>query len=303
MSNFEVERAELLARIEEQAREIERLSAGGAKEYWRGRCMDAEMALKAQPSGVVLPEPFEMRPFQTVDQGSTNYKAGFNAAIRKVRERLNSPPVTDSVVDERAFGTEKGAILFCEARGIDDESPYRDRALDAFVSGAAWQARAELSRIKAGQGEAVAFLDIGAGGYVDLGTDQTIDALEKLPYGRHMLGIIGTYGADGWHPAAQRPLPNAEPVAYAAFAENGNIRVWSRGPGVVEMIAAQGCKAVPLYTSPPSDPGTVPVPIELALRLVPKLDARHWHQWNASEAYQAACELRALLAQSEGVRP
>lgn len=47
------ERGELLARIEEQAREIDRLSAGGAKEYWRGRCMDAEMALKARPSGVV----------------------------------------------------------------------------------------------------------------------------------------------------------------------------------------------------------------------------------------------------------
>lgn len=45
-------------------------------------------ALKAQqPSaGVVLPELFKMRPFQTVDQGSTNYKAGFNRGVRKVAE-------------------------------------------------------------------------------------------------------------------------------------------------------------------------------------------------------------------------
>ena len=50
--------------------------------------------LKSQPSGVVLPDPFEMRPFQTVDRGSTNYKAGFNAALRKVRENLNLPPVS-----------------------------------------------------------------------------------------------------------------------------------------------------------------------------------------------------------------
>jgi hypothetical protein len=42
--------------------------------------------------------------------------------------------------DERdLFGTEKAAIRFCEQRGIDDDSPYRDRALDAFTSGAAWQ--------------------------------------------------------------------------------------------------------------------------------------------------------------------
>lgn len=59
-------------------------------------------ALKAQqPSGAVLPEHFEMEPFQTVDKGSTNYKAGFNAAIRKVRESLNpcrAQPVPDGYV-------------------------------------------------------------------------------------------------------------------------------------------------------------------------------------------------------------
>ena len=91
------ERAELLARIEQQAWEIERLNAD-----YDAACDDAMgvarelAALKLQPVGAVLPEPFDMRPFQTVDQGSTNYKAGFNAALRKVRERLNSPSVTDS---------------------------------------------------------------------------------------------------------------------------------------------------------------------------------------------------------------
>jgi hypothetical protein len=47
----------------------------------------------------------------------------------------------------------------------------------------------------------VAYLDLGIGGYMDLGTDLTDEQLEGLPWGRHMLGIIGTYGADGYAPA------------------------------------------------------------------------------------------------------
>lgn len=43
----------------------------------------------------------------------------------------------------------------------------------------------------------------------------------------------------------------AEPVAYAAFAENGNIRMWCRSAiGMCELFDAHGNKAVPLYTHP-----------------------------------------------------
>ena len=59
-------------------------------------------------------------------------------------------------------------------------------------------------------GEAVAYLDIGVGGYLDLGTEKDADELFKLPPGRHMLGIIGTYGVDGYKanpPAAEAPAP------------------------------------------------------------------------------------------------
>ena len=42
-----------------------------------------------------------------------------------------------------------------------------------------------------------------------------------------------------------------EPVAYAAFAENGNIRMWCRSAiGMCELFDAHGNKAVPLYTHP-----------------------------------------------------
>ena len=93
--------------------------------------MDAQAelaALKAKPRGVVLPEPFEMRPFQTVDQGSTNYKAGFNAAIRKVRENLNSPTVSsdDGMCNEenpenRCICREEFGHRVCVSAGVPDE--------------------------------------------------------------------------------------------------------------------------------------------------------------------------------------
>ncbi|KAF1006740.1 MAG: hypothetical protein GAK28_02416 [Luteibacter sp.] len=53
---------------------------------------------------------------------------------------------------------------------------------------------------------AVAYLDIGVGGYVDVGSDLSDDQLAELPMGRHMLGIIGTFGVNGFaeaHPAEQ----------------------------------------------------------------------------------------------------
>ena len=47
----------------------------------------------------------------------------------------------------------------------------------------------------------------------------------------------------------KQPL-TVEPVAYAAFAENGNIRMWCRSAiGVCELFDAHGNKAVPLYTA------------------------------------------------------
>ena len=42
-----------------------------------------------------------------------------------------------------------------------------------------------------------------------------------------------------------------EPVSYASFAENGNIRMWCRSAiGMCELFDAHGNKAVPLYTHP-----------------------------------------------------
>lgn len=64
--------------------------------------------------------------------------------------------------------------------------------------------------------KAVAYLDLGTGGYMDIGTDLTDEALAALPKGRHMLGIVGTYGVDGYVPAQPAPsVPTALLVAVA----------------------------------------------------------------------------------------
>lgn len=60
--------------------------------------------------------------------------------------------------------------------------------------------------------KAVAYLDLGVGGYVDVGTDLADEALAALPKGRHMLGIVGTYGVDGYVPA--QPSPSVPECPY-----------------------------------------------------------------------------------------
>lgn len=59
---------------------------------------------------------------------------------------------------------------------------------------------AQAGSVTAPVNEAVAYLDIGAGGYIDLGTDLSEEALSRLPKGRHALTIAGTYGIDGYTP-------------------------------------------------------------------------------------------------------
>ena len=53
--------------------------------------------------------------------------------------------------------------------------------------------------------KAVAYLDLGVGGYMDICTDLTDEALAAIPKGRHILGIVGTYGVEGYSPAQPAP--------------------------------------------------------------------------------------------------
>ncbi len=59
------------------------------------------------------------------------------------------------------------------------------------------------------EGDVVAYLDVGANGYLDLGSELSEDALQQLPKGRHALVIAGTYGIDGYV-AAPQPSPTTQ---------------------------------------------------------------------------------------------
>lgn len=100
-----------------------------------------------------------------------------------------------------------------------------------------------------------------------------------------------------WQARAQLHSPQGvgEAVAYAAFSENGNIRMWCRSAiGMCELIDEHGNKAVPLYTLP-SDLGAVPVRREL-LERASNLAFQTQH-------YPLHEEIRALLADNEEVKP
>ena len=72
--------------------------------------------------------------------------------------------------------------------------------------------------------KAVAYLDLGVGGYMDIGTDLTDEQLASLPKGRHALGIVGTYGVDGYvsaQPGAQaQPAPSVPECPYPCGWQN-----------------------------------------------------------------------------------
>ena len=70
---------------------------------------------------------------------------------------------------------------------------------------------------------AVAYLDLGVGGYMDIGTDLTDEALAALPKGRHMLGIVGTYGVDGY--TSTQPAPSFADAYHGAMEE---VSIWKK---------------------------------------------------------------------------
>lgn len=69
----------------------------------------------------------------------------------------------------------------------------------------------------------VAYLDVGAGGYMYLGTDLTEDQVGSIPWGRHILAIVGTYGADG-HVPAERPFDYTDAYQGARY----DLAIWKR---------------------------------------------------------------------------
>lgn len=82
----------------------------------------------------------------------------------------------------------------------------------------------------------------------------------------------------------------AQPVAYAVFADNGNIRIWSTDKGITENVGVP----VPLYTAPPAPINANAVAWEMRY-----WNSGHncWHDWERITAEQHA-ELSAEHAAS-----
>jgi hypothetical protein len=65
---------------------------GSSEEHWiEANEWDARLDTFTRCQEIMLasiPERIEMQPYQTVDRGSTNYKAGFNACVKQIMESL-----------------------------------------------------------------------------------------------------------------------------------------------------------------------------------------------------------------------
>lgn len=94
------------------------------------------------------------------------------------------------------------------AKWLATAEAARSAAVSASFTECADELEAALSQQPSAAGVPVAYLDLGSGGYMDVGTDLTDKQLALLPKGRHMLAIIGTYGVDGYVAAPdQRAAP------------------------------------------------------------------------------------------------
>ena len=101
-------------------------------------------------------------------------------------------------------------------------------------------------------GDVVAYLDVGAGGYLDLGSELSEDALQQLPKGRHALVIAGTYGIDGYV-AAPQPSPTTKPAPEQEAQEPA---AWQGVHDQTDLYYTKPAQADvrPLYTAPQPAP-------------------------------------------------
>lgn len=118
-----------------------------------------------------------------------------------------------------------------------------DQAATAFERGR----ESVLAEQAAAAQEAVAYLDIGAGGYLDIGSDLPEEQLLALPNGRHALGIIGTYGIDGYVSAPVTAAPvDGRDVRSAITGLEGSVAVGSDGEWVSVRRAARDAAVMAL---------------------------------------------------------
>ena len=132
------------------------------------------------------------------------HRADVVADLLSVAERESA--ALQAKAKETKWRPPYGAIekILTEVMDIATANGADSRSMpDEYVEVAAW-----LCGVPSAQPapKAVAYLDLGVGGYMDIGTDLNDEQLASLPKGRHMLGIVGTYGVDGYVSAQPAPI-------------------------------------------------------------------------------------------------
>ncbi|HEL4248017.1 hypothetical protein [Stenotrophomonas sp. SMYL28] len=143
---------------------------------------------------------------------------------------LELPPLPEEVDSVRCMI--RGEKAFAEPCDYYFTSKQmRDYARTALAASQPVGATGKNSLTVGGGQEPVAYLDLGEGGYMDVGTDLSDEELAALPKGRHMLGIIGTYGVDGYKPTQAVDLGDFKALyrAYVRLLESGRDRIRDLG--------------------------------------------------------------------------
>ena len=109
------------------------------------------------------------------------------------------------------YHSDEWGVRSLSPTGIYDDAGPWVRYEDHAAQIAALRTQQPAPATQQPEGDVVAYLDVGAGGYLDLGSELSEDALQQLPKGRHALVIAGTYGIDGYV-AAPQPSPTTKPA-------------------------------------------------------------------------------------------
>ena len=140
----------------------------------------------------------------------------FVVKVKDAKEYLDAHQLEKlaEIADTISEGREKDGIPAVECVVVESDWPEYEptwKAIEARVTGAQPAQKA------------VAYLDLGVGGYMDIGTDLTDEQLASLPKGRHMLGIVGTYGVDGY--VSAQPAPSFADAYRGAMEE---VAIWKK---------------------------------------------------------------------------
>ena len=118
----------------------------------------------------------------------------------------------------------------------------------------------------------VAYLDLGVGGYMDIGTDLTDEAMAALPKGRHMLGIVGTYGVEGYIQA--QPAPSFADAYQGAMEE---VAIWKKRALEAEDLNRKFVAEIngPAYMGEPAQPAPSVPDVDVLAQFIREIDGKH----------------------------